>query len=267
MLRLCTGRRLLALAGVSLISGVVWAADIDQVVETETETQRAASRSQDKVDRISSETQKLLEEYREALWKRKQLTVYAKQLEELTASQETDKSELQRQIDEVARTGEEIMPLMLRMVDTLEEFIKLDVPFLPEERKERIDKLRAMLGDADTSVAEKYRRVLEAYQIEADYGRSLETYRGELKFGDVIRSVDFLRLGRVGLYYMTLDGELLGQWDSEARKWRGLDSDYQQAVRRGIQLAKDQIAPELLRLPVPAPEKATGKAAAQGDES
>lgn len=259
MFRIRMGRWLSALAGIGIVSGAVWAADIDKVVETETKTQRAASRSQDKVDRISNQTDKLLEEYREVLWKRKQLTVYAKQLQELTDSQETDKAELQRQIDEVARTGEEIMPLMLRMVDTLEEFIELDVPFLPEERKERLDKLRSMLSDANTSVAEKYRRVLEAYQIEADYGRTLETYRGELKFGGVIRSVDFLRLGRVGLYYSTLDGKLLGQWDHEARKWRGLDDEYRQSIRRGIQLAKDQIAPELLRLPVPAPEKVSAK--------
>ncbi len=231
------------------------AADIDKVVDTETRTQRAARESQSKVDRTSSQTDKLLEAYREALWKRKQLTVYAKQLAELTASQESTKTSLQAQIGEVDRTGEEIMPLMLRMVDTLEEFIKLDVPFLPEERAERLAKLRDVLASADTSVAEKYRRVLEAYQVEADYGRTLETYRGELKFGEAIRAVDFLRVGRVGLYYSSLDGKLLGQWDSSNRKWRGLESEYRQPIRRGIQLAKDQIAPELLQLPVPAPQK------------
>lgn len=243
-----------------LVSGPASAADIDKVVETETRTQQAAKSSQKKVDRTSGQTDKLLMAYREALWKRKQLTVYAKQLGELTASQEADKASLETQIGEVDRTGEEIMPLMLRMVDTLEEFIKLDVPFLPEERAERLAKLRTVLSEADTSVAEKYRRVLEAYQIEADYGRTLETYRGELKFGEAIRAVDFLRVGRVGLYYSSLDGKLLGQWDNATRKWRGLDSEYRQPVRRGIQLAKDQIAPELLNLPVAAPTKAAAKA-------
>ena len=240
------------------------AADIDKVVDTETKTQQAAKSSQKKVDRTSGQTDQLLEAYRTALWKRKQLEVYAKQLAELTSSQETDKASLQAQISEVDRTGEEIMPLMLRMVDTLEEFIKLDVPFQPEERAERLGKLRDVLTDADTSVAEKYRRVLEAYQIEADYGRTLETYRGELKFGEAIRAVDFLRVGRVGLYYSSLDGKFLGQWDSKTRKWRGLDSDYRQPVRRGIQLAKDQIAPELLYLPVPSPTQASNTSAAGG---
>ena len=232
-----------------------WAADIDKVVETETRTQQAAKSSQTRVDSTSSQTDKLLAQYREALWKSKQLTVYAKQLGELTASQAQSKASLESQISEVDRTGEEIMPLMLRMVDTLEEFIKLDVPFQPEERADRLAKLREVLTAADTSVAEKYRRVLEAYQIEADYGRTLETYRGELKFGEAIRAVDFLRVGRVGLYYSSLDGKLLGQWDGKTRKWRGLDSEYRQPIRRGIQLAKDQIAPELLTLPVSAPHK------------
>lgn len=238
-----------------LVQGA-WAADVNEVINTESKTQQAAGASQKRVDRTSAQTDEVLEQYREALWKRKQLTVYARQLGELIASQQASKDSLREQIEEVERTGEEIMPLMLRMVDTLEAFIKLDVPFLPEERAERVAKLREVLGDADSSVAEKYRRVLEAYQVEADYGRTLEAYRGELKFAEAIRAVDFLRLGRVGLYYISLDGQLIGYWNNQQRKWVGLDSDYRQPIRRGLQLAKDQIAPELLELPVPAPVKA-----------
>jgi len=236
-----------------LLPALVHAADVEKVIQTEQQTQRAARQSQQRIDRTSDETQKLLEAYREALWKRKQLSVYAEQLEELVNSQESEKASLRRQVDAIGETQEAIMPLMLRMIDTLEEFIKLDVPFLPEERAERLQKLRAALNDADTSVADKYRRVLEAYQVEAEYGRTLETYRGELQFGEVIRAVDFLRVGRVGLYYTTLDGDFAGFWNKQANAWQPLDDDFHQSVRRGIQLAKQQIAPELLRLPVSAP--------------
>lgn len=229
------------------------AADVEKVIQTEQRTQQSASQSQKRIDRTSSETQKLLEQFREALWKRKQLSVYAEQLGELVAAQDTEKASLQRQIGAVDDVQEEIMPLMLRMVDTLEEFIKLDVPFLPEERAERITKLREELGNAESSVAEKYRRVLEAYQVEAEYGRTLETYRGDLQFGEVIRAVDFLRVGRVGLYYVTLDDGQAGFWNTRARQWQSVGGDYLKSIRRGIRLAKQQIAPELLELPVPAP--------------
>lgn len=238
----------------ALASGVGVAADVDKVIETERKTQQAAKQSQKRVDRTSTDTQKLLEQYRTALWRRKQLEVYAQQLGDLIASQATEKASLQRQVDAVDDTQEAIMPLMLRMVDTLEEFIKLDMPFLPVERSQRVVKLREELNNAETSVAVKYRRVLEAYQIEAEYGRTLETYRGELQFGEIIRAVDFLRMGRVGLYYLSLDGKEAGHWNQKAKAWQPLDNDYRKSIRRGIQLAKQQIAPELLELPVTAPQ-------------
>lgn len=237
----------------AIVSTVVMSADVNKVLETERQTQRSSQQSQKRVDSTSQETKKLLEAYRQALWKRKQLDVYANQLSELVASQEAEKASLQRQVDAVDETQEAIMPLMLRMVDTLEEFIKLDMPFLPDERARRVESLREELNNAESSVAVKYRRVLEAYQIEAEYGRTLETYRGELQFGEVIRSVDFLRMGRVGLYYLSLDDNQAGYWHPASKAWLPLDSDYRQTIRRGIQLAKQQIAPELLELPVVAP--------------
>lgn len=237
-----------------LIPALGFSADVNKVLETERKTQAAAKQSQKRVDRTSQDTQKLLEEYRQTLWRTKQLNVYAKQLSELVSSQKVEKASLQKQVDAVDDTQEAIMPLMLRMVDTLEEFIKLDIPFLPVERADRVAKLREEMNNAETSVAVKYRRVLEAYQIEAEYGRTLESYRGELQFKETIRAVDFLRLGRVGLYYISIDGEQAGYWNVKARAWRPLDDSYKQAIRRGMQLAKQQIAPELLELPVPVPE-------------
>ncbi len=237
----------------AVLSTAAISADVNKVIETERKTQKSSQQSQKRVDTTSRDTKKLLESYRQTLWKRKQLDVYATQLSELIASQTTEKNSLQRQVDAVDETQEAIMPLMLRMVDTLEEFVKLDMPFLPEERARRIESLRAELNNAESSVAVKYRRVLEAYQVEAEYGRTLETYRGELQFGEIIRAVDFLRMGRVGLYYVTIDDGQAGFWHPTSKDWMPLDSDYRKSIRRGIQLAKQQIAPELLELPVVAP--------------
>lgn len=239
-----------------------WAADVNKVLETERKTQQSSQQSQKRIDKTSNDTKQMLEAYRQALWRKKQLDVYSKQLTELVKSQDVEKQSLQRQVNAVDDTQQAIMPLMLRMVDTLEEFIKLDIPFLPDERANRVTSLREELNNAESSVAVKYRRVLEAYQIEAEYGRTLETYRGELQFGDIIRAVDFLRLGRVGLYYIGIDGTKAGYWDAASKSWKSLDDSYRPTIRRGIQLAKQQIAPELLSLPVAAPlvHKAKGAA-------
>src|SRR4029079_17177747 len=101
-----------------------------------------------------------------------------------------------------------------RMIQTLEEFVALDIPFLPEERAKRIATLKKVLASGDISISEKYRRVLEAYQIEMEYGRTLDAYTGTLSEGASARTVQFIRLGRVSLIYQTLDGAETGYWDA-----------------------------------------------------
>ena len=87
---------------------------------------------------------------------------------------------------------------MQKMLDTLEQFVALDVPFLLEERSEpRRELLEEMMARADVTLSEKYRRIVEAYQVEMDYGRTIEAYEGKLGDGDDARTVQFLRVGRV----------------------------------------------------------------------
>ena len=64
-------------------------------------------------------------------------------------------------------------------------------------------RLQALLVDPDVSIAELYRRVLEAYQIESEYGRTLEAWRGPLNDGDQQRVVEFLRGGRLMLFFQS----------------------------------------------------------------
>ena len=123
----------------------------------------------------------------------------------------------------------------------------MDIPFLPEERQFRVAELQTIMERADVSLAEKYRRVLEAYQVETEYGRTIEAYQDELELDERIRTVNFLRIGRVGLYYLTLDGQQAGVWDEG---WRPLDSQYRQAIDKGLKVAKKQLPPDLLVLPV-----------------
>jgi hypothetical protein len=146
-------------------------------------------------------------------------------------------------------TQREIVPLMLKMVEVISQFVALDIPFLPEERQFRVAELQAIMERADVSLAEKYRRVLEAYQVETEYGRTIEAYQDELELDEKIRTVNFLRIGRVGLYYLTLDGQQAGVWDGDER-WRPLDSEYLQAIDKGLKVAKKQLPPDLLVLPI-----------------
>jgi hypothetical protein len=155
-----------------------------------------------------------------------------------------------RQLVEIETTSREALPMMQKMVATLDGFVKLDIPFLPEERANRIATLKDMMTRADVSVSEKYRRIVEAYQIEIEYGRTIEAYQG--KVDD--RTVDFLRAGRVALLYQTLDGAETGYWDAGARKWVA-DDDYEEAITAGLKVAKKQAAPDFISVPVSAPKE------------
>ena len=138
------------------------------------------------------------------------------------------------------------------MIDAVESFVELDVPFLLDERQKRVAGLREVMGRADVTNAEKFRQIMEAYQVENEYGRTIEAYRGTLERGDKEITVDFLRFGRIALVYQTLDESEAGVWNQETRTWEPLDSGYRSAIRQGLRIARKQAAPDLIRLPLPA---------------
>lgn len=242
------------LAVFSLVVSSVYAEHLDSAINAETATNRAAIQSQKKIDGLSDKTRKMLDQYRSASHQVKTLTTYNNHLNDLLSSQKQEKASLEQQLKEIETTQQEIVPLILRMLDSLDKFVALDLPFLPEERSQRIAKLKEMITRADVTNAEKYRRILEAYQIENDYGNTIEAYRADLTLEGVSSSVDFLRLGRVALYYQRFDGSETGFWDRELKKWLTLSDDYRNAIRNGLRIARKETAPDLLALPIPAAE-------------
>jgi hypothetical protein len=171
--------------------------------------------------------------------------------EEQVRSQEEEIASIQRQLVEIDTTNREVLPLMQRMVDTLARFIELDVPFRIEERTALVENLKGIMERADVSIAEKYRLIMDAYQSELDYGRTIEAYEGKGPDG---RTVEFARLGRVTLMYRTLDGSEAGYWDAQGKDWVR-DPSYHDAVEQAIRRGREDGAPELLTVPVPAPQE------------
>lgn len=214
--------------------------------------------SQGRIDDISSETDVLFAHYSNTLRQIDSMRVYNRQMRDLIRSQETELASLADQIDRVEEVGRSVTPLMLRMIAAVEAFVRLDTPFLDKERAERIADLRTLMARADVSNAEKFRSIMEAYQIENEYGRTIEAYRGTLRLGDKDVTVDFLRFGRIALVYQTLDGSETGVWDPETRSWEELDADYRTPIRQGLRIARKQSAPDLIRLPLPAADKEKG---------
>ncbi|WP_461423019.1 DUF3450 domain-containing protein [Ketobacter sp.] len=205
-----------------LFSTTSIAASVDQVVGENNKANVAAKQSQSKIDTISQQTDKLFNEYKVVSKEFDGLRVYNTQLEKQIANQLKEMESINSSIDQVTVIERQIVPLMLRMIDGLKQFVELDVPFLQEERDERISNLDQLMERADVSVAEKFRKVIEAYQIESEYGRTIEAYRGTIDIAGNQREVDFLRIGRVSLMYQTDDSKFSGIWDNERKEKTGL---------------------------------------------
>ena len=233
-----------------------YAQNIDAVVAADIRKDDANEASQQRIDDIVSDTRDLTTQYQTTVKEIDGLKVYNTLLERQAANQEREIDLLISSIDKVTVIERQIMPLMQKMIDALEHFVALDVPFLLEERRSRSEFLKTLLERSDVTVAEKYRRIVEAYQIENDYGRTIEAYKGSLDIDDKSWEVDFLRMGRIGLFYQNEDGSISGAWDQANRTWIDLGNEYRGQIRDGLRIAKKQIAPDLLLLPFPAAEDA-----------
>ncbi len=224
-------------------------------IDVERQISQSAAASQQRVDQLADETRSMLNDYLAVRQRIDRLRVYNDQVERLIRSQEEEKRSLEEQIEEVEVVETEIIPLMIRMIESLERFVELDVPFQPDERRNRIERLWETMDRSDVTISEKYRNVMEAYQIEAEFGRDMEAYRGMLEMNGSERNVDFLRVGRLLLAYQTLDREETGFWNPVTRDWERLPDRYRSSINEGIRIARQQAASDILQLPVPAPER------------
>ncbi len=229
------------------------AQSLDSIIQAQAANDREAAGAQERINKLADQTQDAAGQYRQALSDVDSLTRYNGQLQKQVESQLDEVSSIKRQLVEIETTQREIQPLMQKMVETLAEFVKRDVPFLIEERTRRVKNLLEIMPRAEVTISEKYRRILEAYQIELEYGRTLDTYQDTLPGVEgAPRTVTFVRLGRISLMYQTGDKDETGYWNQHTHSWV-IDDSYQAAVQEAIGVASKRGAPDLLEVPVPAP--------------
>ncbi|HFD11817.1 MAG TPA: DUF3450 domain-containing protein [Crenotrichaceae bacterium] len=229
-------------------------ADISQAIQLDAKRTRLAKHSQSQIDKMDDQQHRLAQQYRQMLKEIDNLGKYNDYLQNVVDSQQQETISLHQQIQDLEETQHEIVPLMLSMMYMLKQFVAADIPFLADERDARLKKLDSTMARADVAVSEKFRRILEAYQIENDYGYTIEAYRGVLEINGQTNPVDFFRLGRVAMFYQTLDGKKTGVWNQGATQWESLSDSYQRSIRQGLRMARKETAPDMLVLPIPTAE-------------
>jgi hypothetical protein len=235
---------------------------VDTAIDKGVQRADKAQRSQQKIDQLDTETRSIEAEYRAVLKENEGLNVYIKQLDKQISAQEQELVQIAESIRQVTLIERQITPLMLTMIDSLEQFVKADVPFQRDERLARVASLSELMGRSDVTVAEKYRKVMDAYQKEMNYGQTIKSYRGDISVDGQTKEVDFLRVGRIALMYQTLDGEQQAVWNQSAKAYEPVDSEYKSKLAMALRIAREQAAPDLIKVPVPAPVAAKVETAA-----
>lgn len=159
-------------------------------------------------------------------------------------------AELERRMVESVRLNESLIDTLDAVVVRLENFVNRDLPFLMEERRARIAGLKDALARPDFTGAEKLRRVLEALQVEANYGNVAEVYQEKIMVNDEEVHADMVRIGRVSVYWLTPDGERVGEYDRGQGKWVELDRKYAHTINVTREMALRLRSVEVVSLPL-----------------
>lgn len=246
-----------ALSAGALYGSVATADTLDNVLAVGQQKTTAAQASQKRIDKIAEETSSLLQDFKVVNKEIDGLRVYNRQLEKQLANQLAVMKELDESIENVTVIERQIQPLILRMLEGLEQFVQLDAPFKIEERMANLENVKNNMDRSDITVAEKFRQVLELYNFEAEYARKIDSYSDTLNVNGQEREVNVLQVGRVALLAQTTDSKTSLAYDKEQNAWVEIDSgEYRRALMNGLKIAKKQATIDIMTMPIPAPEAA-----------
>ncbi len=250
---------ILVVSGLLLCPPITSRAQDEQQLLEDTVTEQVRSdtdsaRSQIRISQIADETTELLGEYRLTTQQLDRVRIYNDNLAALVADQDREKASIEQQLEDFVVVEQGIVPLMLDMINALEQFVALDVPFQYRERTDRVRRLQDNMDDSDITISERYRQIMDAYLVETDFGRTIEAYVDTLELDGVETQVDVLRIGRILLAYQTADRSQTGFFNTATRNWELLPDEYRTSITQGLRIARRQAAPDLLRVPVVAAE-------------
>ena len=224
--------------------------EIKESLTISTQSIENSGLTQDQIIDLDEQTRILLADFQSTSKEYESLKLYNDQVQKIINSQLEEIESIILKIDELDQTNQRIVPLMLKMIDGLENFILLDLPFLMNERTDRVSNLKSTMDRGDISTSEKFRLITEAYKTELEYGRPIEAYRDNILIDDVETSADFLRIGRIALTYLTVDGSKGGYWDTNVSSWEKSTSSIKRSTADALKVATKQAPPALIKIPV-----------------
>ena len=223
---------------------------VDDAIDFQVDASNLSVQAQKQVEDLDEISKKLYFEYKDTINEYSALKNYDDQLSKIIDSQVEEIKSIKEQLDSIDVINIDILPLLNRMIDSLRKFVELDLPFLFDERMQKVNNLDDLMLRSDVTTAEKFRNVFEAYQQESEFGKTIENYSGYLIIDDQELAVDFFRLGRLGLFYRTPDGADTGYWDQRQELWQHLGNDLDQPIKDALNISNRQAPPNFINLPL-----------------
>lgn len=221
-------------------------AQLRPALEVGEQATRRAEQVQQQINQLDDERSDLVREFRTLVQRKDAAELYARQQEQVVASQSREIESLTEQLSRVDEITAVMVPMMLDMIDDIEAFVEADLPFKLEERRERIAYLKDIMTRADVVPAEQYRLIMDEYKAELGVGNTIETWTDEVVIDGLPTDVDMFRYGRISLVYLTVDGRRAARWNRELGDWEPLSGDYNAEIRDAIRIAKELSQPNVL---------------------
>ncbi len=155
-----------------------------------------------------------------------------------------------QELSDIAQISDQISPFLDQLLERVQDLVLRDLPFLQEERTKRLEALTALSHDPEVPVSERFRKIMEALMVEAEYGQTIEAYQQTIHLSGQDTLVNIFRLGRMNLFYQTLDKQHCGGYNTALKGWEPLDSVYLKEIQAAVDMGSKRKPVEILDLPL-----------------
>lgn len=250
-----------AIAALSLVGAALAAENTpsaDSVRQKAEQAVRVRIDTQKKVETLSAQESDLAQAVEARAREVALITRQREKTEAYLKDQRQKLAEMQRRQQELTRIKAELEPFLDQTFGQLSVFLENDLPFLAEERAERLASLRTLLNNYDASLPEKTRRLLLALEIEARYGATAQAAEREIEIAGRRLRVRTLRLGRLGLFAMSQDGTQAWRYNAKAKGYEPVDG-YSRELNLAADIAQRHRVATLVEVPLGVLEQGEAK--------
>jgi hypothetical protein len=228
-----------------------WRAEPTEPIEAPVrESIEVQQKTQKREEAWRMERDKMMTRYDRLEKERDVLLAEVQNTRELIRGAESRIRRKKKELSDIEQISHDLQPYLTETIEGLKQDMTEGLPFLTVERRERMDRLSALMADPEISISEKYRKVMEAMLIEADYGYTTEVTQEMIAINNEKVFADSWRRGRLNLFFIRPDGNACGFYNMAEKRWIELPPDHLNALKTATEISARRQTATLLDLPI-----------------